>query len=257
MFMLFVITDTIFGLVVGIAFFLLTLFCVVNLIIHSLKWRIVVKEDLITVYAPFRAVREIRVEDITTVRVYEFGFIAFAGAKYKKVLSIGQDISGYELLYNQLLDAGKMEFTQIVVEESFVVRRQRKNMIIVLALFLLFAVLLIAELFWGSPSDSDTGGRVAVAIGFVVFAPFYIAHCIRWRMTVAGNMLSVRHTIGTEKSYDIKEITKVDLKSSTAILYVGAKKIAKVPVEAVNFKTLAVRLTDEGIPAYHRGKLVE
>ena len=76
-------------------------------IVITLKWKITVKNDLLIIHRPFRPVREIKIVDISAVKQKTHGIVGYAGGK--EVFAVGNYVSGFDLFYAQLYEAGKME----------------------------------------------------------------------------------------------------------------------------------------------------
>jgi hypothetical protein len=234
------------------AFCLLSIFMSVYLIKKTKRWRVVVSGDAITVHKTFGTVREFTINDISTVTVSPNGFRLSVYAGKKRVIMASENMLNYDLLYNLLLEARKMDFLQAQEAESFIVRKNRWEIVFGIFMFLFFGWLVVS----GTWLQEDSPGELFFSPLFLPVFLFYSIHCFRWRVTVAGDIFRVQRMFGTEKEYRIKEITKVNLKKSNTILHVGDKKI-KISCEAVNFQALALRLKDEGISAHYRGKLTK
>jgi|GEM_PF-6418473 len=213
----------------------------------GLWWRIVVAGDKFALHRPFRDVLEFTLGDISTAKIVDNHCKVFMDGK--KIFSVNKFMPNYEFLHEMLFDAKKFDFLQVVEEEEFTVRGKPSEIItyICLAVFCVFAVPL------GLWLDLEE------VVGALFFTPFFCFNAFtlaKIRITVAGDNFTVRRMLGAEREYEIKQITKVDLKRNNAILYVGERKI-RVHAGYENFTALALRLKNAGIPTYHNGEMVE
>jgi len=79
------------------------------LAIYAIQWRIIVQNNHLIVRMPFKSVLEMKIEEITTVKEKHNGIIAYVDKK--RVFDVDRHIFGFELLYAQFFEAGKMEST--------------------------------------------------------------------------------------------------------------------------------------------------
>lgn len=79
----------------------------------------------------------------------------------------------------------------------------------------------------------------------------FLINALRWKLMVTDDILSVRRMIGKEKTYAVKSIIRVDMKTGSAWLRIGKKKI-RVAKNCENVSMLMARLHAEKIPFYYK-----
>lgn len=243
-----VIFMVIFGVFcIGIAFL------GVYIIERARWWRVVVSGDLFAVHGAFGGVRNFSVGEISTAKSLYDGTALKIYVDGRRMFTAGQSMEGYEAMFNFLADAGKIDFLQAQPMEHFVVRRKRWEAAFCFAIFLFFGWATLSGVWL---QEDMHGGYFFAPVLSPVFL-YYTIYFLRWRLTVAGEMLTVKPLLGAEKEYRVNEITKVILKRRKAVLYVNDKKIAHVSNDCVNYPALATRLKSEGIPVYENGRLYE
>lgn len=230
-----------------IAFSLLGTF----LAVYALQWRITVQYNRLIVRMPFEAAREINIEDITTVKQKYNGIIAYINAK--RVFTVDNHVVGFELISAQLYEAGKMESVQ--KKASFCVQQHKGNLVISIIGLIFFGGCLIWTIFW--PNDSV---NIFVYVCFSVFTLldiYLLIHTLRWKIIVAGDIVTYRNILGTVKLFSVKAITRVNVKKESIFIFIDEKKTIKVAVGCSNYAILVERLRSEHIPFYIKGKLLE
>ena len=218
--------------------------------IRALRWAVVVDFNYITIHQPFRRPLEISTDDISVVKEKRDRIVVYACGK--KAFSVDRNVFGFKMFFDMLYEAGKLESIQ--EKTGFIVRLPKYGMVVSLALAVIFGVI-----FTWIVITVETVNLLVYIIFFGFIAVFlgnlYVT--LRWRMTVDGEALSVRDTIGKEKFYNFEDITKVNAGKGYMTLMIGDVKIGTVSDDFSNFETLLERLTIEKIPFSINGQLVK
>jgi len=227
-----------------IAFSLLGTF----LAVYTLQWRITVQDNRLIVRMPFEAMREMSIEDITTVKQKYNGIIAYINTK--RVFTVDNFVVGYELICTQLYEAGKMESVQ--KKDCFYVKQHWGNLAISILGLIFFGGCLIWTIIW--PDDSVDFFVYICFSGFTLLNLYLLIHTLQWKLTVAGDIITYKDILGNVEIFSVKAISRVNVKRESIVICVDEKKAIKVAVGCSNYPILAERLRSENIPFYAKGK---
>ena len=74
-----------------------------------------------------------------------------------------------------------------------------------------------------------------------------VIHLSLWKVTIDFHTISVRNSFGIVRTYEISQITEVHDLKAHIVLFIGKKKIVKVPKTYENFDFFLERLLRHGI----------
>lgn len=221
------------------------------LAVYTLQWRITVQDNRLIVRMPFEAIREMSIEDITTVKQKYNGIIAYINTK--RVFTVDNVVVGFELICAQLYEAGKMESVQ--KKESFCVKQHWGNLAISILGLFFFGGCLIWTIIW--PNDSVDFFVYICFSGFTLLDLYMLIQTLQWKLTVAGDIITYKNILGNEEIFSVKAISRVNVKRENIVICVDEKKAIKVAVGCGNFLILVERLRSENIPFFSKGKPFE
>lgn len=209
--------------------------------IYCLLWKIVVEEDLLTVYHPFRTVRKIRFCEISEVKLKWGDIVGYVDGK--RSFTIDPAIPGADILFEKFFELGKINCKSILQnvncsgmsrKENFTVRTKKGNIIVSFISVLLVGGALI--LLWNERS-LEAFYKI-VTIVFIILMIGYIIYSLIRKVTVSFNTIYVKNILSKEKEYSLREITRVCWRRENIVIYAGERKIAKVSSEYKNFSYL-------------------
>ena len=222
----------------------------------------VIKTDSLILYTPLLPSKEIKIYEITTVKYEEIRTNPYGSGKMaligyhnkKKLFTIDESVKGFPLLYDFLLQFGKIEaekteHTPFI--EIFSVTENTSEIVgkvVWAAFFLVLSVLAILD------KDELALFRLSKLI-FLIAALLFLTifflsealHALLWKITMDYHTISIRNSFGIVKKYEITQITKVQESEHFIILFSGQKKIAKIFKSYKNFDFLLERLLRKGI----------
>lgn len=206
--------------------------------------------DSLIHYIPFLPPKEIKIHEITTVKYTENRTNSYgAGRKMlvgyhnkKKLFSIDESLEGFDLLYNLFLEDGKIE--RIPIIENFSVTEKKRNIILTIFSSIFFFALFTAML-WNR--DEIEWYYLIMAAFLMLIGISDVIHLSLWKVTIDFHTISVRNSFGIVRTYEISQITEVHDLKAHIVLFIGKKKIVKVPKTYENFDFFLERLLRHGI----------
>ena len=230
--------------------------------IVALLEKYVIKTDSLILYTPPLSPKEIRIYEISTVKIKEIRISPYFSGKMaligyhdkKKLFTIDESAKGFPLLYDFLFQFGKIEaekteHTPFI--ENFSVTENTSEIVekvVGAAFFLVLSVLVILD------KDelalhrlSETIFLIAAALFLTIFFLSEALHALLWKITMDYHTISIRNSFGIVKKYEIAQITKVQESEHFIVLFSGQKKIAKIFKDYKNFDFLLERLVRKEI----------
>lgn len=125
------------------------------------------------------------------------------------------------------------------ITENICVTAQKSEKVIAVIAFLFFLILWIFMI-WNENEFTFFDHILLFVCMLFIFCTGM--HIFRWRVTLDSHALSVRNLFGRVKTYELRQITKVEKEGNDITLYAGEKKIAEIPKKAKNADYLEVRL---------------
>lgn len=241
---------TAYGLPLILGFFILSIGGAVD----TLLWRCVVKENIMTFHTLFWPVRTVNFYEITKVKYTERDIACLGRARIltgyhnkKKAFEIWDYLVGFELFHHQLRQYGKIERTGF--KEEFTLRNTDDDIFgSILAVVFLGAIwIMIAAVNDGSLEEMFYW---AIWTCITLIGGAYFLKTIMWRVNVTYDAIRFRKLFARDQRYFIREITGIQEKESSIILYAGDKKIAEIFRNCKNFIFLQERLLREEIVWY-------
>ncbi|MBD5519038.1 MAG: hypothetical protein HDR07_11355 [Lachnospiraceae bacterium] len=238
-------------------FFFCAVIFYVYFLLAALLWRCVIKEDSVTFYNPLLPTKKIKFYEIDFVHLTDNPLPLLSGGKIliayrgkKKLFDVPEATSGFYFLCDQLYQYGKLEYiprpaatkeplAHIPVVESFSVTQTTEEIvrtIVGAALLIPVSVYIL----WDRAEFELIYQIIAVVM--LILSLDNLLQTLLWKVTVDYRTICIRYFIGVVKTYDIREITKVEEQKVHIILYAGDKKIAKIAKDRKNFQYLFERL---------------
>lgn len=233
---------------VAFLFFYFAMLMAVYLCIYLLLWRCVIQTDSLTFYTPLLPPREIKFHEITLVKCIDNTTLfhtpcekALVGyRRHKRLFFIEENTKGFYLLYNLLLQHGKME--RIPIIEEFAVTCPRSDVMRGVLSFLGFAIL-SALVIWKHVELELP--YIIILIAMTLLFLFDMFRVLLWKITVDYQKISVRNFLGITRTYTLREITRIEERDSYIILYSTKKKLAKIAKDSEHFVSLMERFRRE------------
>ena len=220
------------------------------LAIYSLRWKIDVRGEHLTVYRLFGKPRSLTIGDITRIK---YGVRTTAYIDGKKVFSMDNRYAiGSVALYLRLRELGKIDGLRN--KDDFVISVRKWVVVAVFCFFLVVAVCLAAP-FSINSSAVLTALAVDGAVQFLyimftaisLFTLFYAIHLLRFRIIIDNDILKVRKVLH-EKTYSFKDISRVniDIRKNISI-YINEKRILRVAFINPDYPLWIKKFESEGI----------
>ena len=245
--------EYIIGEICGMLVFLVGLIMGVGLSIYALLWRCVVKADSMTFYCPFLPVKVIKFYEITKVEYAENRTAGYGGGrkflkvycKKKKVFEFYDDMIGFDRLYYQLYQLGKIMKNEL--KDEFCLRYKKGDIARAVFALVFFGGILIAG-FWAL---IEGGGLdpiyMLLSLCLALYSLIDLIGKLRWKVTVSYGTIQIRNSFGGIEKYSIREITEAHEEKHHIILYTINAEIGKISKDCENCLLLQERLTYEGI----------
>ncbi|MBD5456289.1 MAG: hypothetical protein HDR23_07425 [Lachnospiraceae bacterium] len=255
-----------------VAFVVFYLFMLLNIYSCTLTllWRGMIREDSLTTYTLFLPAKEIRFYEIDFVHYKDNHTLGLSGQKTlvgyrdrKKIFSIEEDVYGFQLLCALLCKRNKVDYAPVMenpetertmphvpLVEDFSVALKTEDKI---RSWFSFPLILLFFYFLFQPAESTW--VLFLQIASVCLLLLFIQdlfHALFWKVTVDFHTISIRKFPGMVKTYEIRQITKVDELEHFIVLYAGQKKIAKIAKTDKNFQNLFERLLRSDAEIYRK-----
>jgi len=220
---------------------------ILMLTLYMAKWKIIVKDNVLIINTLLRKAVKVKIEAISTVKEDNEKIIGYMDGK--KVFVVYNYIFGYNVLYAQFYEAGKVESVQR--KDCFKVRLCNTSHIVGLVFPLLFVGgILIMFITSVDEVDIVTGSIYMIIFMVFVYLLCTLIHALRWELAVDGDVMTIRPVIGKNESYSLAAITDLKIKKeagkvSEIIICSDEKKIARVKATYDGFPILLERLCVE------------
>jgi hypothetical protein len=208
----------------------------------------VVKRDSLVFYTPLLPVKEIKFYEITSVKLIENGIgnkLLEGYNKRKKIFSIEESMSGFDLLCDYFDKSRKIEHTPVV--ENFSITAEKSE--IIMTIIMCFILSSYSVVIISGRDEPELFYQIAVPF-FALLLLLRTIHVLLWRITIDFHSISIRNSFGIVKSYEIRQITKVVEREEYIILYIGENKTAKISKGGKNFPYFMERLQRSGIAVH-------
>lgn len=215
---------------------------------------IILESDSLTIVSPMRPENKIYFYELSHIRYYENRTLNYylstkkileGYINTKKVFSIDEGFSGFFILYYLLVNAGKIEKTQI--KEEFVVTEHPSNMLRNFFGVVFFGSMLVAAVVFRDEVDRIS---CLIILGFFLLFISVLIRALLWKITVTYSTLHIRGFCGQVSLCSICDITTVIEEQNYITLYSGKRKVVKVCKDYKNFELLQNRLENENIMFY-------
>jgi len=228
-----------------------------------MKWKIVVKDEIVTFTSWSKGVQTFKIEDVKTVEHHQTGLYIHLEDREKIEVNA---VLGIDLLITLFREAGKFDYAQqqekldkvrnMELDEQAYAFELKSSKFIVFS-YLIFSIaamggfiyLFLIELF--------------IALFFLVTSMLFFGaylHTWKWRATVDFRGITIRNTFGKTSSYPMRDITRVNVKASGTtyylLIYIDKKRVAKIHSSIKHTDWLLERLFREQIPIYQNGRRV-
>lgn len=237
----------------GMLIFVIGLITGVGLSIYALLWRCVVKADSMTFYCPFLPVKVIKFYEITKVEYAENRTAGYGGGKKflrgyckkKRVFEFYDDMIGFDRLYDQLYQLGKIMKNEL--KDEFCLRYKKGDIVRAVFALVFFGGLLIAEFWvWVKEGELDTICML-LSLCFASYSLIDLINKLRWKVTVSYDTMQIRNSFGGIEKYLIQEIVEAHEEKHDIILYTINSGIGKISKDCENFLLLQEWLIYKGI----------
>ena len=231
-------------------FALLGLLCVGLVTAVSFRWRMTVKGCVVQYRGFCCPPLCFDLREIQGVRRKPGGLEVFTGGT--QFFLWGQ-VQGFQAFLDQCRTMGKLESTWET--RVFTVKQQKGKPATGAAgcfLLSLSATLGIADV-QGNPGPLP----YLCWLGCLLLGGFLLLWMLRWRLSIHGDLCTLRRALGPTLQLPIRQIGFVEVGEKQIFLMVGNKTLTKVPQDAACFETLVERLMLEGIPFYANGLRID
>jgi len=224
-----------------------TLFCVWMAIL-SVKWKVKVRGDRITVYYPFFKPYSFTFQEITRVK---HGLYLVVYKKRKRVLSVDKIATGYHYLFKQLCELDKMDGYQD--KDNFSSKPIIAVVILSFAMSLGFAWISIGLAF-----EVGTISFTVALLAIIAITLLYLGFLVlRYRIKVKGDRVYVRRAF-SEKRYSFSKIKKAEidfdsLRVKRLSVYTKNKRLVRILKSDVGYITWLKKLDSEGVKVVYKG----
>jgi len=220
------------------------------LALYSLRWKIEVKGEHLTVYRLFGKPISLTIGDITRIK---YGVRTTAYIDRKKVFSMDNRYAiGSVGLYLRLRELGKIDGLRNM--DDFVIRVRKWAVVATFCFSLLITTCLIAPFIINSGAVltalADDGAVQFLYIMFTVislFTLFYAIFLLRFRIIIDNDKLKIRKGF-SERAYTFKDISRVDVDiRKTISIYINDKRVRRVAFISPDYPLWIKKLESEGI----------